>query len=103
MFLQVNFNGARQCRYIDKLLQILIQVRFWFKKIRMIFGNFGEDTIVFYLEDWIYKEDYIWNLNEAFSNNFLKGFGIEELKEGIIASGAILYYCPKHNIIKYNI
>jgi DNA mismatch repair protein MutS len=49
---------------------------------------FGEDTIVFYLEDWIYKEDYIWNLNEALSDNFLKGFGIEELKEGIIASGS---------------
>jgi DNA mismatch repair protein MutS len=42
------------------------------------------------LEDWIYKEDYAF---ETLTKHFhLKGFGIEELKEGIIASGAILYY-----------
>jgi len=55
--------------------------------------SFGEDFHLFYLEDWLYKEDYA---NETLKNHFqtlsLKGFGIEDLNDGIIASGAILFY-----------
>jgi DNA mismatch repair protein MutS len=81
--------------YIDKLLQnfspseILIQ-----KNNKLSFKeNFGEDFNVFLLEDWVYKEDYATEtLMNHFQTNSLKGFGIEELQEGIIAAGAILYY-----------
>lgn len=81
--------------YIDKLLQnfspseILIQ-----KNNKNQFKEaFGEDFNVFFLEDWVYKEDYaIETLQHHFQTNSLKGFGIEELLDGIIASGAILYY-----------
>ncbi len=81
--------------YIDKLLQnfnpseVLVP-----KNNKGDFKTaFGEDFHSFYLEDWIYKEDYaLETLTKHFQTNSLKGFGIEELKEGIIASGAILYY-----------
>ena len=92
--------------YIDKLLQnfspseILIQKnnRNQFKEI------FGERFNVFYLEDWVYKEDYaLETLNNHFQTNSLKGFGIEELLDGIIASGAILFYLSEtqHNRVQH--
>jgi len=92
--------------YIDKLLQnfnpseVLIQ-----KNNKMDFKeNFGDDYHCFYLEDWIYKEDYAFEiLTKHFQTVSLKGFGIEDLKEGIIASGAILYYLSEtqHNRVQH--
>jgi DNA mismatch repair protein MutS len=81
--------------YIDKLLQnfspseVLVQ-----KNDKTVFRDtFGDDYHVFYLEDWVYKEDYAFeSLTSHFGTNSLKGFGVEELQEGIIASGAVLYY-----------
>ncbi len=92
--------------YIDKLLQnfspseILIQKnnKNHFKEV------FGEDFNVFYLEDWIYQEDYaLETLTHHFQTNSLKGFGVEELFEGIIASGAVLYYLSEtqHNKLQH--
>lgn len=92
--------------YIDKLLQnfvpseILIQKnnRNQFKEI------FGEDYNTFYLEDWVYKQDYAFEtLTNHFQTNSLKGFGIEELPDGIIASGSILYYLSEtqHNKVQH--
>lgn len=92
--------------YIDKLLQnfnpseILIS-----KNNKNDFREiFGDDYHSFYLEDWIYKEDYAFEtLTKHFQTVSLKGFGIEELKEGIIASGAILYYLSEtqHNRVQH--
>jgi DNA mismatch repair protein MutS len=92
--------------YIDKLLQnfspseVLIQ-----KNHKNQFKDaFGEDFNVFYLEDWIYKEDYaLETLTNHFQTNSLKGFGVEELMDGIISSGAILYYLSEtqHNKIQH--
>ena len=65
---------------------------------------FGEDYHTFYLEDWIFKEDYaVESLTKHFQTNSLKGFGIEELQEGVIASGAVLYYLSEtqHNKIQH--
>ena len=92
--------------YIDKLLQnfqpseVLIpkQFKLKFKEI------FGEDYHTFFLEDWIFKQDYAFeSLTNHFQTNSLKGFGIEELQEGIISSGAILYYLSEtqHNKIQH--
>ncbi|WP_395062902.1 DNA mismatch repair protein MutS [Flavobacterium sp.] len=92
--------------YIDKLLQnfspseILIQKnnRNQFKEV------FGEDFNTFYLEEWVYQEDYAFEtLTNHFQTNSLKGFGIEELQEGIISSGAILYYLSEtqHNRVQH--
>jgi DNA mismatch repair protein MutS len=47
----------------------------------------------------IYKEDYAFEiLTKHFQTVLLKGFGIEDLKEGIIASGAFCITCPKTTI-----
>nr|WP_165929969.1 DNA mismatch repair protein MutS [Flavobacterium caseinilyticum] len=92
--------------YIDKLLQnfnpseVLIP-----KNNKSDFREiFGDDYHSFYLEDWIYQEDYAFEtLTKHFQTISLKGFGIEELKEGIIASGAILYYLSEtqHNKVQH--
>ena len=92
--------------YIDKLLQnfnpseVLIPKnnKNDFKEI------FGEEYHNFYLEDWVFKEDYaLETLTNHFQTVSLKGFGIEELSEGIIASGAILYYLSEtqHNKLQH--
>ena len=92
--------------YIDKLLQnfnpseILIPKQYK-SKFR---ETFGEDYHTFFLEDWVYHEDYsVEVLTKHFQTNSLKGFGIEELQEGIVASGAILYYLSEtqHNKIQH--
>ena len=88
--------------YIDKLLQIFNPSEVLIPKIQKndFRETFGEDYHHFYLEDWIYKEDYAFEmLTNHFQTNTLKGFGIEELQDGIIASGAILYYLSEtqHN------
>ena len=92
--------------YIDKLLQnfspseVLIQ-----KNNKNDFkDNFGNDFHCFYLEDWIYKQDYAFEtLTKHFQTVSLKGFGVEDLNEGIIASGAILYYLSEtqHNRVQH--
>ncbi|WP_164905451.1 DNA mismatch repair protein MutS [Flavobacterium sufflavum] len=92
--------------YIDKLLQnfspseVLIQ-----KNNKNDFKtNFGDDYHCFYLEDWVYKEDYAFEtLTKHFQTISLKGFGIEDLKDGIIASGAVLYYLSEtqHNKVQH--
>ncbi len=92
--------------YIDKLLQNFNPSEVLVPKHNK--GDFktafGEDFHSFYLEDWIYKEDYaLETLTKHFQTNSLKGFGVEELKEGIIASGAILYYLSEtqHNRVQH--
>ena len=92
--------------YIDKLLQnfnpseVLIP-----KNNKNDFKEtFGEEYHNFYLEDWVYKEDYAFEtLTNHFQTVSLKGFGIEELPEGIIASGAILFYLSEtqHNKLQH--
>src|SRR5690554_3987525 len=92
--------------YIDKLLQNFnpseILIAKHFKKLFK--ESFGEHYNIFYLDDWIYKQDYaLENLTNHFQTNSLKGFGIEDLTNGIIASGAILYYLSEtqHNKIAH--
>lgn len=80
---------------IDKLLQnfapneVLIS-----KKHRSEFSElFGEQWHRFFLEDWIFQEDYAnESLTKHFNTNTLKGFGVSHLSQGIIASGSILHY-----------
>ncbi|NUY81656.1 DNA mismatch repair protein MutS [Flavobacterium sp. MAH-1] len=92
--------------YVDKLLQnfspseILVP-----KAYKQDFqALFGDRFHTFYLEDWVYKSDYAFeSLNNHFKTTSLKGFGIDELPDGIIASGAILYYLSEtqHNKLQH--
>lgn len=81
--------------YVDKLLQnfgpseLLISKpkRNEFKTV------FGANFHTFYLEDWVFQDDYTnETLLKHFQTKSLKGFGIDDLHEGIIAAGAILHY-----------
>nr|WP_299073618.1 DNA mismatch repair protein MutS [uncultured Allomuricauda sp.] len=54
---------------------------------------FGTHFHSFFLEDWIFQEDYAnESLTSHFKTNTLQGFGIDHLSNGIIASGAVLHY-----------
>jgi len=81
--------------YIDKLLQnfgpseILVQKQF---KQRFK-DNFGAQFYTFYLEDWIFQNDFANDiLYQYFNIKSLKGFGIDDLEQGIISAGAVLHY-----------
>lgn len=92
--------------YIDKLLQnfmpseVLVQ-----KQNKQQFLELFENRYyTFYLDDWVFQKEYA---NETLHNHFevksLKGFGIHEVKNGIIAAGAVLYYLSEtqHNQLKH--
>lgn len=59
----------------------------------MFEGNFGSKFFTFELEDWVFNETSAKEkLLKHFETKNLKGFGVENLHNGIIASGAILQY-----------
>ncbi len=92
--------------YIDKLLQnfkpseVLVS-----KQKRNAFTTaFGNDFHTFNQEDWVFQSDYAYEtLTKHFETKTLKGFGVEELQEGIIASGSILHYLgeTQHNKLQH--
>ena len=92
--------------YIDKLLQnfnpseVLVQKQFK-KKFKELF----EDRFyTFFLDDWIFQKEYsVDSLHNHFGVNSLRGFGVQEIPEGIIAAGAVLYYLSEtqHNNLKH--
>ncbi|MBS9462376.1 DNA mismatch repair protein MutS [Flagellimonas sp. 389] len=54
---------------------------------------FGSHYHSFFLEDWIFQEDYAHeSLNNHFKTKSLQGFGIEHLNYGIVSAGAVLHY-----------
>lgn len=81
--------------YIDKLIN-----NFSPKEVLIERGNkkrfeeaFGPRYFVFELDDWIFTTSAAEDrLLKHFETKNLKGFGVQHLKLGIIASGAILYY-----------
>ena len=81
--------------YIDKLLQnfnpseVLVEK----KHKQQFFELFENRFYTFYLDDWVFQSEFA---QESLQNHFdvgsLKGFGIANLQEGIIAAGAVLHY-----------
>ena len=81
--------------YIDKLLNNFGPKEILFERgKRLMFeGNFGSKFFTFELDDWVFTETTAREkLLKHFETKNLKGFGVEHLKNGIIASGAILQY-----------
>jgi len=81
--------------FIDKLLtsfkpkEVLVQRshRDQFQEV------FGESFYTFLLEEWVYTEENARDkLQHQFGTQTLKGFGVQDMIHGIIASGAILQY-----------
>ncbi|WP_457616767.1 DNA mismatch repair protein MutS [Lutibacter sp.] len=92
--------------YIDKLLtnlkpsEVLVQKQF---KNRF-FETFGSQFYTFYLEDWVFQNEYAQEtLTAHFNVKTLKGFGVNDLTEGIISASAILYYLSEtqHHKLKH--
>ena len=81
--------------YVDKLLNNFApkEVLFERGKRGMFEGNFGSKFFTFELDDWVFTESSSREkLLKHFDTKNLKGFGVEHLKNGIVASGAILQY-----------
>ena len=92
--------------YIDKLLQnfnpseVLVQKQ----NKQQFLALFENRYYTFYLDDWVFQKEYaVETLQNHFEVKTLKGFGIEEVKNGIIAAGAVLYYLSEtqHNQLKH--
>jgi DNA mismatch repair protein MutS len=81
--------------FVDKLLasfkpkEILVQ-----RSHQKLFQEmFGEDYYTFLMEEWVYTEENARNkLQNQFGTQNLKGFGVQDMPRGILASGAILQY-----------
>ncbi|MFD1315061.1 DNA mismatch repair protein MutS [Namhaeicola litoreus] len=91
--------------YIDKLLQnfkpseVLVQ-----KQFKQKFSQFKANFYTFYLDDWVFQHEFAHeSLCKHFKVKSLKGFGIEDLVDGITASGAVLFYLSEtqHNNISH--
>src|SRR6478735_1925688 len=81
--------------YIDKLLQSFSpsEVLFCKNKKEVFAEYFGDRYNTYALEDWVYSFDFTYDLLiRHFKTTSLKGFGIDEMAEGITSAGAILHY-----------
>lgn len=81
--------------YVDKLLssfqpkEVLVEKR----KQQVFRENFGHHYYIFPLDDWVYTEDNARDrLLKQLKTTNLKGFGIDSLQLGILASGAVMQY-----------
>ncbi|MGC4036521.1 MAG: DNA mismatch repair protein MutS [Chitinophagaceae bacterium] len=81
--------------YAEKLLQSfkpaeIIFQRQYQKKFK---ENFGTKNYSYSLDEWIFNDSYAEDsLLRHFQTHSLKGFGVEDLRQGLIAAGAILHY-----------
>jgi DNA mismatch repair protein MutS len=92
--------------YIDKLLNSFQPKEVLFQKGKGAEFNalFGSKFYTFPQDDWVYTEDAANDrLMRHFETKSLKGFGVQELNYGIIASGAILHYLDltQHHQVKH--
>ncbi|TDU43833.1 DNA mismatch repair protein MutS [Gelidibacter sediminis] len=81
--------------YIDKLLQNFrpSEVLMSKPKRNEFKSVFGVEFHTFYMEDWVFQDDYAnETLLKHFQTKSLKGFGIDDLFEGIVAGGSVLHY-----------
>lgn len=92
--------------YIDKLLQnfspseVLVQKQFK-QRFKELFDN---RFYTFFLDDWVFQKEYgVETLHNHFGVNSLQGFGVQEMPEGIVAAGAVLYYLSEtqHNKLQH--
>ena len=90
---------------VDKLLQnfnpseILVSKQ----KKESFSSQFSYPYQLFYLEDWVFQHDFsIESLCTHFKTKSLKGFGVENMNDGVIAAGAIMHYLSETQHQKIN-
>lgn len=89
------FTAQGSLDYIGKLIQGFepSEIVFQKNKHKLFDETFGQRYYTFRLEDWVFTPDFAQErLTNQFQTNSLKGFGIDDLKHGVIAAGAILHY-----------
>jgi DNA mismatch repair protein MutS len=92
--------------YIEKLIQGFepTEVLFQKNKSKEYEELFGDRFYTFRLEDWVFTPDFAHeSLNKHFGTKSLKGFGVDNLNQGILAAGAILFYLSEnqHNRLSH--
>lgn len=81
--------------YIDKLLQTFqpAEVIFQKGKQQVFTERFGKKFYYYCLDNWIFDFRYAEeSLLRHFGTHSLKGYGVEDMQEGVVAAGAILHY-----------
>ena len=81
--------------YCDKLLQGMqpAEVIYQRNHQKLFKEYFGLSFYTYTLEEWLFQKKYAEEcLLKHFGTHSLKGFGIEEMENGIVAAGAILHY-----------
>ena len=81
--------------YVEKLLINFNPKEVLFERgMRRRFEEcFGNKFLVYELDDWVFTDEFAMErLTKHFETKTLKGFGISHLKNGIVASGAVLHY-----------
>ena len=81
--------------YADKLLQSFkpSEVVFQRQRQKTFKEYFGGRMYTYTLDEWIFDGVYAEDtLLKHFQTHSLKGFGVEEMKKGLIAAGAIIHY-----------
>jgi len=89
------FLAEGSMEYIDKLIQGFepSEIIFQKNKNKLFAEQFGDKYYTYKLEDWVFTSDFATeSLTNHFDTKGLKGFGVEELQNGIIAAGAALHY-----------
>ena len=100
------FTTQGEVNYIEKLLQGFLPSELLFAKPQKerFFETFGDKFATYALDDWIFTHDYAHStLTQHFKTTSLKGFGVENLTEGIIAAGSIMHYLAEaqHKNLKH--
>ncbi|OWY20595.1 DNA mismatch repair protein MutS [Sphingobacteriales bacterium UPWRP_1] len=81
--------------YIDKLLQSFAPAEVILPKTKQkeFTERFGDKLYLYPVDDWVFGRDYAREtLLRHFQTQSLKGFGVDDLEEGIIAAGAVIHY-----------
>jgi DNA mismatch repair protein MutS len=100
------FVAEGSVEYIDKLLQSFrpSEVLFQKNKKKLFLDSFGDKFYSYGLDDWAFTHEFgSESLLKHFGTKSLKGFGIENLVQGIIAAGAALHYLAdtQHDKVKH--
>ena len=92
--------------YVDKLLQTFTPGEVLYQKQQgtQFFEIFGQEYYSYALEDWVFTKQFANDLLLShFNTNSLKGFGVQELENSVIAAGALMHYLSEtqHNKISH--
>lgn len=89
------YTAQGNAEYMDKLLQSFqpSEVILSRQQQKRFKENFDSRVYTFQLEDWIFQDQYAYDLLlQHFQTQSLKGYGIEDMRAAIIAAGAALHY-----------